>query len=197
MKYFKISAILGSIALICAALIASVNLLTSKKIEQNAIIKELEACQAIYEDYDADKSIELEIPEIKDKKKAHIAKKVEAKDASGNTLGILYTVKGGNAYGNISLIVAITNETVYQVEFLENGQSFSEVLDNHVKAKYPSSESNKVVYDPYGGNTKPGKVDALDSDALNGLDTKCGATYGANTVKELVTLALNDAKGVK
>lgn len=196
MKYFKISSILCVISLVCALLIASFNMLTSPMIEKNAAKKELLACQEIYATYDAEKSETLEVP-ASNNKKAYIAKKVLAKDKDGNELGYLYTVNGGNAYGKISLLVAIKNEAVYQVEILENGQSFNDIVEAHLKSKYPSSEAKKETVDPYGGNAKPEKAPELDSDALNDIDTKCGATYGATTVKELVTLALNDAKGVK
>ncbi len=193
MKYFKISAVLCLISLVCAALIAGFNMLTDPIIKANAAKAELEACQAIFADYDQDKSEQFDISGLD----SRITKKVLAKNASGEELGYLYTVSGKNSYGVMTLIVAIQNEAVYQVEVLENGQSFADIIMSHIKAKYPSSKDNKVVIDPYNKPVDNPAVGSLDSNALANIDTKCGATYGAILVKQLVTVALDDAKGVK
>ena len=185
-KNFIISGILGAIALICALCIAGVNMFTSKIISDNAAKTELETCKSIFSDYDADKSTELE------SENSSITKKVLAKDASGKELGYLYTVTGKNSYGAITLMVAIKDNKVYQVEFLENGQSFASTVDSHVKGNYPSSKDD-VIY-PFIKPAETPEVDALGNQELNGIDTACGATYGANLVKELVSVALNDAK---
>lgn len=186
-KNFIISGILGGIALICALCIAGVNMFTSKIIADNAAQTELETCKSIFSEYDADKSSELEVSGDT------ITKKILAKDSSGNELGYLYTVTGKNSYGAITLMVAIKDNKVYQVEFLENGQSFASTVDSHVKSNYPSSK-DEVIY-PFIKPADTPEVGTLDSSELAGIDTSCGATYGANLVKELVSTALNDAKG--
>ncbi|MGM9970449.1 MAG: hypothetical protein ACI35S_08655 [Anaeroplasma sp.] len=188
MKYFKISAVLCLISLVCAAIIASMNMLTSPIIADNNAKAELETCQAIFADYDQEKSVEIELT---NEDKA-IVKKVLAKNSANEELGYLYTVSGKNAYGTISLIVAIKNNTVYQVEFLENSQSFASTVNDHVKEKYPSSKDDSIIISPYPQEEKE-IASALDASALDALDTKCGATYGANTVKELVKIAFYDA----
>ena len=50
-KNFKIASILGGIALVCALLIALVNMLTANTIASNNQKKELDTIQAIFEDY--------------------------------------------------------------------------------------------------------------------------------------------------
>lgn len=187
-KNIIIASILGGIALVCAALIACVNMFTSDMIAKNNAKTELETCQAIFSEYDADKSEEKEVSGDT------IIKKVLAKDASGNELGYLYTVTGKNSYGVITLMVAIKDNTVYQVEFLENGQSFASTVVSHVKEKYPSSKEETIVISPYGKEEEKEIVGTLDSETLSNINTSCGATFGAETVKELVTIALNDAK---
>ena len=193
MKYFKISSVLCLISLVCAALIAGFNMLTEPIIKANSARAELEACQAIFADYNQENSTELDITGLD----SRITKKVLAKNDKGEELGYLYTVSGKNSYGVITLIVAIQNEEVYQVELLENGQSFADIVMSHLKSKYPSSKDNKVVIDPYNKPVDNPAVGSLDSNALAGIDTKCGATYGATLVKQLVTAALDDAKGVR
>lgn len=187
-KNFIIASILGAIALVCALAIAGVNMITSSIIEENAAKTELETCKAIFTEYDADKSQEEEASNDA------IIKKVLAKDSSGNDLGYLYTVSGKNSYGIITLMVAVKDERVVQVEFLENGQSFASTVVSHVQSSYPSSPDETIH-----AGFKPDEVETvgeLTGAEIDSIDTVCGATYGATLVKELVKIALEDAKGV-
>ena len=192
-SYLKISVILASIALVCALILASLNMLTSPIIAKNDEKKETETIQAIYENYDSAKSKE----ESTDGLNSAITKKITAKDSSDKVLGTLYTVTGKNAYGTITLMVAISTEnTVHQVEFLENGQSFASTVNSHVKSSYSSSEEKVYELNPYSEKSSD-KVGDLTQDQVEKIDVKCGATYGATLVKELVNIALADAKGGK
>ena len=189
-RYFKIAGILGLIASVCALIISGMYFLTSKAIEANQAKLELSTCQAIFSSYDQEQSEEIEVTSDK------IVKKVLAKDSTGNNLGYLYTVSGANSYGEITLMVAIDmNGNVIQVEFLANGQSYAGTVSAHVKENYPSSK-DEVIYI----GIKPEDIEQVGSlsydDVLN-IDTSCGATFGANLVKELVTVALEDANGGK
>ena len=187
-NYLKIASVLSLIALVCALIIASVYLLTTPMVQANAVKAELEARQQIFPAYDLEQSEELESTDSK------ILSKILAKDSTGNELGYLYTVSETNSYGNITLMVAIDKEgNVLQVEILKNEQSFGSTVAAHVKENYPSSKDN-VIYI----GIKPEEavtVGALSSDAVDAIDTKCGATFGADTVKNLVKAALADAKG--
>lgn len=197
-KNFIIAAILGCIALICALAIAGMNMVTSSIIEANNQKTELETCQAIFADYDKEKSIvqfdKQNNIKLEDVTSDKITKKVDAYDASGNLLGYLYTVTGKNSYGAITLMVAIKDDKVVQVEFLENGQSFASTVVSHVQSSYPSSpdETIHAGFKPDGVEA----VGALTGEEIDSIDTVCGATYGAVLVKDLVKIALNDAKGV-
>ena len=185
--YLKISAILASIALVCAAILAALNMLTSSVIAKNDEKKETETIQAIYDSYDNSKS------EIKTFDEGTITKKIYAKDSSGKELGTIYIVTGKNAYGVITLMVAIApNKTVHQVEFLENGQSFAGTVNSHVKSNYNSSKEEVYELNPYSDNEEI-EIGDLTSDELGAINVKCGATFGATLVKELVTAALDDA----
>ena len=138
-NYLKISAILGSIALVCAIILAALNMLTSPIIAKNDAKKETETIQAIYKDYDSDKSQDV----TNTVTNSSITKKIIAKDKNGKLLGTLYIVTGKNAYGTITVMVAISeNNSVHQVEFLENGQSFASTVKSHVKSSYNSSKED-------------------------------------------------------
>lgn len=181
----KISGILGAIALVCALLIASVNMLTSGMIEENSRKTELNTITTIFEAYDGEKSNELDVPS-----NTSISKIVEAKDNQDNLLGYLYTASGTNAYGKITLMIAIKDDKLIQLEFLENTQSFASTVVSHVQASYPCSAEN-VIYVGF----KPSdvtEVGSLSVSDVSKIDTSCGATYGAELVKELVLTCLND-----
>ena len=185
-KNIKIASILGCIALICALLIALVNMLTSNIIKENNAKKELDTIQAIFENYDQDKSLVLKSND------SYIEKKVKANDKDGNLLGYLYTVSGKNAYGSISLMVAIVDDSVYQVEFLSNDQSFASTVYSYLKTSYPSSVDTAVHVGAYKADDV--NVGSLSKTEVESMDVSCGATYGATLIKNLVLAALNDGR---
>ena len=193
MKNVKISATLGIISLVCALLIALINMVTSPIIAANDKKTELETCKEIFEAYNEEKSVSKDLTG----KNEAILKIIEAKDSNGEQLGTIYKVSGKNAYGTITLMVGINaNNEVCQVEFIENGQSFASTVNNHVLSSYPSSESTDVHFGAYEKSNSE-KVGALNDSKVASIDVKCGATYGATLVKELVTVALTDAKEAK
>ena len=148
-NYLKISVVLCAIALICSAILASLNLLTKPIIDKNSENKQTETIQSIYSEYDSNNSkVTYDTTTGSTGKAAEILKVVEAKDASNNILGYVYTVKGSNSYGTIQLMVAISNDNiVHQVEFLENNQSFASTVASWVKQTFNNkgSESMKQV----------------------------------------------------
>ena len=190
-NYLKISVVLCSIALICALVLAALNLLTKPIIDKNAETTQTETMKAIYSDYDAEKStVTYDVNNGGSGKAAEILKIVEAKNASDTVLGYVYTLKGTNQYGTIQLMVAISsNNVVYQVEFLENSQSFASTVATWVKQTF----NNKGAEKHEGGFVSDVAVGSeLTESELASVDVKCGATYGATTVKTLVNIALQD-----
>ena len=192
MKYVKIASVLGAISLFCALIISLFNLLTSPIIKDNNKAKEEETYKELYSEYDSKNSKEIE--DLKGVS-SDIIKIMEIHDSNDNILGFVYTVEGKNAYGGISLMVAIEEGPVCkQVAFLSNTESFRDKVENHVKNNYPQSESDSITISPYG-EEKIEEVSALSQDDVSSIDVKCGATYGATLVKKLVQSALDDAKG--
>lgn len=177
MKKYTITAlVLTLIAGICAALIASVNLLTGPIIEKNNQEKKADLCREIFDTYNSDKS------NVDEEVKGSIQEKIEAYDESGKFLGYIYTVGGSNAYGQIVLLIGITPEMkLAGVEFLTNGQSFSSEAETHLNTQY---KDNMTLDD----------VLSLD---LTKSDVTAGATYASKLIRSLVQEAFDDAKGGK
>ena len=171
-KNFKIAVILMVIAAICGLAVSGMNMITAPIIEENQAIKEAKICQLIFADYDKDKSEKT----TEGLSNEAIVKRVEARNASGKLLGYIYTVNGSNSYGAISLLVGIdTDGKLVSAEFLQNGQSYGKQVEAHVNSSYNSG---------------------LTLEDISNIDTKCGATFGAKTVKELVTIAFDDYKTI-
>lgn len=192
MKYAKIASVLGAISLFCALVISLFNLLTSPIIKDNNKAKEEKIYKELYSEYDSDNSKEIE--DLKGVS-SDIIKIMEIHDKNDNVLGFVYTVEGKNAYGGISLMVAIEEgPIVKQVEFLSNTESFASKVASHVRNNYPQSESDSITISPYG-EEESADVPALNENDVALIDVKCGATYGATLVKNLVKSALDDAKG--
>ncbi len=169
-KNLMISLVLTVICLVCAFGIGYFNTITSPIIAENTAKTEAKLCSKIFSEYDSLKSTTYTEFE-----NSSILKKVEARDASSNELGYIYTVSGKNDYGTITLLVGIdNNKELVSVEFLENGQSFSKIVKEYVKTNY---------------------VGGLTQAQVTTLDTSCGATYGAKLTKNLVNIAFNDLNG--
>ena len=168
-KNFKIAAILMIIAAICGLAVSGMNMITAPIIERNQLLKEAALCKEIFADYDMDASGK---PITEGLSNEAISKKVIAKNAAGELIGYIYTVSGKNSYGPISLLVGIgADGKLVSAEFLENGQSYGKLVENHVNSSYTSG---------------------LTLEEITNIDTNCDATFGAKTVKELVTIAFND-----
>lgn len=187
-KYIKVAAVLGGIALVCAVLIAAMNLITAPIIESNRQKTISETYKAVYSDYSKGEAKEYNT-EAK-----YITEKLLAYDSNDNALGYIYTVSGKNSYGEISLMIGISNGRVVDVEFLKNTESFASTVNSHLKENYPSSNENVIKLDPYSTDYS---VSLAELDSLDGIDVKCGATYGATLIKNMVNEALEDAKGGK
>ena len=189
-NYLKIASVLSLIALVCAAIIASVYTLTAQMIIDNAAEVELQTRKAIFEAYDKDMSKELE------SSNSAIRSKILAKDKDGNELGYLYTVSKANSFGSITLMVAIDKDNnILQVEILELNQSFASTAKEHFQQNYPTSKEN-VIYIGIKPEEAP-EVGTLTEADFESINTTCGATYSADMIKELVKTALTDAKGGK
>ena len=187
-RYLYVSGILGAIALVCAVLIALMNMLTNPIIKKNNENKISETYTKIYSDYYSNEEVEF----TKDDK-SYIKGKVKALDKDGNVLGYIYTTSGKNAYGEVSLMIGITDGNVVDVEFLTNTESFASTGSSHVKGNYPSSIDSVIEVNPYG-SLDTIDIGYLSINEIEAIDIKCGATFGATLVKSMVLAALTEAK---
>ena len=175
-KYFSTALVLTLIAAICAALIASVNLLTSSIIEKNNLAKIEALNKEIFAEYDGEKSQTY----TEGFTSEYISQKVEVCNSNGDFLGYIYTVGGSNSYGEIVLLVGITEDLKLKAtKFVTNGQSFSSEAETHLNTQY---------------NPDITIEDILDMD-LSNSDVTAGATYAAKLIRSLVSAAFDDAKG--
>lgn len=187
-RYLYVSGILGAIALVCAVLIALMNMLTNPIIKKNNENKISETYTKIYSDYYSNEEVDF----TKDDK-SYIKGKVKALDKDGNVLGYIYTTSGKNAYGEVSLMIGITDGNVVDVEFLTNTESFASTVSSHVKGNYPSSIDSVIEVNPYG-SLDTIDIGYLSINEIEAIDIKCGATFGATLVKSMVLAALTEAK---
>ena len=187
-RYLYVSGILGAIALVCAVLIALMNMLTNPIIKKNNENKISETYTKIYSDYYSNEQVEF----TKDDK-SYIKGKVKALDKDGNVLGYIFTTSGKNAYGEVSLVIGITDGNVVDVEFLTNTESFASTVSSHVKGNYPSSIDSVIEVNPYG-SLDTIDIGYLSINEIEAIDIKCGATFGATLVKSMVLAALTEAK---
>ena len=165
-QYLKVALVLMLITSICAVLIALLNTVTAPVIEKNAYEKEQSTLSVMY-----DNAVFEEIEFNKDSKE--IEKKFIAKDKdTNNVLGYVYIVSGKNAYGMIRLMVRLENEKATKVEVMDNTESFK-----------------KKVNDFINGSVK---TNDLTIDDVSALDVKCGATYGAKLVQELLNVVIKE-----
>ena len=131
-------------------------------------IKELAFCYEYFNNIDYENSI----LETKGFANESIEKKAIVKDDESNIIGYVYVVSGKNSYGSIIISVGISLDgELVGINLLENEQSYSRQVQEHVDNNYSSG---------------------LTLSDIDLIDTKCGATFGAQTVKELVKVAFDD-----
>ena len=165
-KYILTGVILGSVAAVSAGLIAGVNLLTKKRIDQNKVDKFNAGVKQIFKD---SKSVE-EKENFSKPEFTYVIKSYDVKDKDNALIGYVFETEGANNYGKISLLVGLdaTNCNFVSLYLTKNEQSYATILqDNYV---------NKVV---------SGK-----RDYENVEPNTIGATRGAELVRDMV----NEAK---
>lgn len=166
-KVFIIAVTLMLVAGISGALIVCLNMVTEPIIAQNEIKLEKRKLQEVFPD--------AEFKEVENNSEK-IDKIYEVYN-NDTLIGNVYKVSGKNAYGKIVLLVGVNpNNTIKNIVFMENTESFASTVDDHLTNNY--------------------QKDGLTKDDVNAIDVKCGATYGAKTIKELVQICLDYKKEV-
>jgi len=84
----------------------------------------------------------------------------------------IYTLEGKNAYGTIGLMAGLKeNGVIFKVVTMQNTESYGSTVDDFISATFSKSVSN-----------------------VSDIDVKCGATYGAKLVRDMLNEACEDMK---
>lgn len=167
-KYLKITIVLFSICLVCALAVAGVNTFTAPKIEEYQNQLKMEAYQGLFPNMDANTSIFTE----DGFKSSYVKDKVEAKNASGETLGYGFQVTGSNQFGSITLVVALNQAgQLIGVTCTSNTESYATKMEGYDE----KFTAGMTVTD------------------VQNVAVCTGATYGSNLFKNLIVAAFSEA----
>lgn len=168
-KYLKVSLTLATIASGSALLIGLMNLVTYGFIQQN---KEKKIGDGIAKLYPQRTGYGIHVfltpddekydPEFDATRFPHINEvyHVEWKENGETVRHYVYNTSGKNAYGQVDLLLAVGEGKVEQIYVVTNTESYGPTLEDNYINKYNNGYLTDLA------------------------DVKCGATYGAKTVKE-------------
>lgn len=170
-KYIVASVTLGVIAMASGLLIGGANIITKDSIKKN---QEKKIASGISEIYGKNALISKKI-DVKADTFANVYKTVEqyyeVSDKDNNKQGYAFRTNGSNAYGKITLIVGF-DETTHAFK------GISIVVDEQTY--------NTTLEDNYISLINKGERDVED--------VKCGATFGAKLVREMINEATSAAQ---
>lgn len=162
--YLYVGAILAGIGILSAAVIVGTNLITEQRIKENEIAAKNKAMGEVFSDCTFGEETKI----------SDIEYLVSYTDAFKGELeyGSVYYTSGKNMYGSISMMVGIyVNGEVGHISLVENTESYASTIEDEYLL-------------PYNENPTEESLDA----------TKCGATYGANLIKDMAKAAQNHFK---
>ena len=162
-KYILTAVTLGAIAMCAGALIGATDLITRDRIAAN----EANKINAGFAEIFGDGATGQEDENFEYSSYTYLKAKYTILDSSGTEIGSAYRTLGSNPYGKISLIIGFTSDKAYKgLSVVINEQSFATTLEENYLT--PLSKGEREIE-----------------------DVKCGATYGATLVKDMI----NEAKG--
>ena len=169
-KYVLTAVTLGVIAMSAGALISGTNLITKDRIAENEAKKINASFVEIYGEGVSGKENES----FNYNECTYLKSQYDIVNANVDSIGMAYRTLGSNAYGKISLIVGFVNGSgfkyvYYGLSVVINEQSFATTLEENY-------------------------LTPLKNDERELADVKCGATYGATLVKDMVSEAKEAAK---
>ena len=161
-KYILTAVTLGCIAMCAGALIGATNLITKDRIAEN----EVKRINAGFAEIYGEGATGQEDETFEYNNYTYLKARYEIADSNGINIGCAYRTLGSNAYGKISLIVGFINGSglryVYcGISVISNEQSFATTLEENYLT--PIKNGDREIE-----------------------DVKCGATYGATLVKDMI-----------
>lgn len=172
-KAGKVGLTLAIIAGGSAALIGVVNAIASPIIAKNDFAKTNANLVKVFHDYEPSKQsfdVEFELKEGDTNEYTYVTAIWNAK-ADGVDIGKIFKTKGSNSYGDVSLLIGIREGKFFSMFELLNTESYGQTL----KSEY---------------------MDKVNVGTLDYTEVKCGATYGATLIKNMIEEAVNLASGV-
>ncbi|MCR5078844.1 MAG: hypothetical protein K6B65_02860 [Bacilli bacterium] len=167
-KSFKIAAILCAIAGVSAVLVSLANVVTEPIIATNKATKEKNGLQKVFGS-DATYGEKKELSDTK-----YLLAYYPVTSSLGESR--VYSTSGNNAYGTVSLLVGITSGySLYNLVVMENTESYATTLNENYIVTLINSDKK--------------------DEALN--EVKCGATYGAKLIRDMVNAAKDHYKEAK
>ena len=161
-KYVLTAVTLGCIAMASGLLIGATNMITKDRIAGNEANKINEGFADIFGEGATGKEDE----NFEEGNYTYLKAKYIIQNATGDEIGSAFRTLGSNSYGKISLIIGFTSDNVYKgLSVVTNEQSFATTLEENYLTPVQNNERDIE-------------------------DVKCGATYGATLVKNMI----NEAK---
>ena len=169
-KYVLTAVTLGLIAMASGLLIGATNMITADRIAENEVKKINASFVEIY----GEGTTGTENESFNYNEYTYLKSQYEIFSKDGASIGMAYRTQGSNAYGKISLIVGFVNGSgfryvYYGISVVTNEQSFATTLEDNYLVPVKNGEREIE-------------------------DVKCGATYGATLVRDMIKEAKEAAK---
>ncbi len=166
------AATLGIIAGVAALLIGLTNMVTADTIAANANAAENKGLAQVFDEVDGVENTYSEIEDL-DTSSFNFVEKIWIcyGGSDSSQLGYIYRTSGSNAYGSVTMLLGISGlGDLGNMVILENTETYNTTLQaNYIDVYNASDDKNNAIY-----------------------DTSCGATYGANLIKNMASEALDD-----
>lgn len=169
--YILTSITLGSIAAVAAGIIGLTNFLTKDKIKENELQK---IKSGISEIFGENAEIESEF-QISDKNFSYVIYGYKIKNDESTFDKYALRTSGFNTYGKISLLIGVVEQDNESHDY-----DFSKLTIINNEQTYAST-----LEDEY--------LDPLNEGKRDKDDVKCGATYGAKLVRDMIYESINYA----
>ena len=161
-KYILTAVTLGLIAMASGLLIGATNMITADKIKQNEQAKIDNGIKEVFNANDKTYIYHIDNVSTDGYKYIKDCYGVQAEKNVPSFQGLAFLTTGSNMYGKISLIIGLGPDLSYKgVSIVTNEQTYASTLVENY-------------------------VDPLNDGSRDYLDVKCGATYGATLIKDMI-----------
>lgn len=162
--------VLFAICAVIGILMAVINSFTAPKIEENTINAQKEILKAFYSDMTEYKEVtDVEFVD-------YVVAKYEILNDT-TTIGYVYKASGNNSYGNITMLVAVTDGKISGVDYLNNEQTKNPNVIETVGTGYVGNNIDGDFTDTISGVTVGSK---LVNKLMNAVKAQVASEGGNN-----------------